>query len=79
MKKVCILDETKPCTDCGECNRCDLDPNKICDNCMKCIQTSDAEYFEIRIDDVSKPDPEMAQMLRKLLKTDQKSKDKKGN
>ena len=67
MKKACILDENKLCTDCGECNRCDLDPNKICDNCMKCIQTSDAEYCEILIDDISKPDPEMARMLRQLL------------
>ena len=25
------------CNGCGECDRCDLDPNKICDNCMKCM------------------------------------------
>ncbi len=35
--KQCILYD-RPCTDCGECDRCDLDPSKICDNCCKCIE-----------------------------------------
>lgn len=49
LKKMCVLEE-KECTGCGECDRCDLDPNKICDNCMKCIQ-GDAEYRAIMVDD----------------------------
>lgn len=49
MKKQCVLEE-KECIGCGECDRCDLDPNKICDNCMKCIN-SDAEYRAIMVDD----------------------------
>lgn len=36
LKKQCVLEE-KECIGCGECDRCDLDPNKICDNCMKCM------------------------------------------
>ena len=26
MDKMCVLDENKLCDDCGECQRCDLDP-----------------------------------------------------
>ena len=35
---------------------------------MKWVQQSDAEYYEIRIDDISKPDPEMEKLLKELLK-----------
>lgn len=46
----CIL-EDRLCTECGECDRCELDPEKICDNCCKCID-SDAEYRAIEIEDI---------------------------
>ena len=47
MKK-CILDETKICDDCRECDMCDIDPSKICDNCGKCIEiTEDKRTIEI--------------------------------
>lgn len=49
MKKRCVL-EDKECIGCGECDRCDLDPNKICDNCMKCVN-GDAEYRAIMVED----------------------------
>ena len=49
MRK-CVL-EDKMCVNCGECDVCDLDGSKICDNCGKCID-SDAEYAEIKIDEV---------------------------
>ncbi|MDD7413491.1 MAG: hypothetical protein PUK86_09805 [bacterium] len=51
-RKMCVLDETRECIECGECNRCDLDPSKICDNCMKCLKTTGADYLAIEIDDV---------------------------
>jgi hypothetical protein len=47
MKK-CVL-ENKVCTNCGECDICDLVRNKICDNCGKCID-SDAQYRGITVD-----------------------------
>lgn len=50
MKK-CVLNEQKPCTNCGECDVCDLDPAKKCDNCGKCIGF-DADSRAIEIDDV---------------------------
>lgn len=37
MNKPCVLYD-RPCQDCGECLRCDLDPNKLCDNCNRCIE-----------------------------------------
>ncbi|MBQ2711980.1 MAG: hypothetical protein IJF71_01240 [Clostridia bacterium] len=40
--KECVLYD-RACIDCGECDRCDLDPNKICDNCMKCVGDKDPE------------------------------------
>lgn len=48
LKKQCVLEE-RECIGCGECDRCDLDPNKICDNCMKCIR-NDAEYRAVMVD-----------------------------
>ncbi|MBQ9833299.1 MAG: hypothetical protein IJO48_06170 [Clostridia bacterium] len=47
--KYCILNDSKYCDDCGECNVCDLDPKKICDNCCKCIDNGDKEYNEINV------------------------------
>ena len=47
--KMCVLDETEECTECGECERCDLNPSKICDNCMKCVNSEGAEYRGIEI------------------------------
>lgn len=47
MKKCVLYD--RDCIDCGECDRCDLDPEKICDNCMKCVMGDD-EYRTLKID-----------------------------
>ena len=49
MAKPCIFYD-RECIDCGEC-RCDLDPDKVCDNCMKCV-TGDAEYFGVLVDGI---------------------------
>ena len=51
--KKCVLYD-RICNDCGECDRCDLDPNKICDNCMKCV-LGDDEYRAVLIDQVETP------------------------
>ena len=37
VHKQCVLYD-RECIGCGECDRCDLDPDKICDNCMKCVR-----------------------------------------
>lgn len=52
---MCVLDETKSCTDCGECDLCDLDRSKICDNCGKCLDeynTDEKGYVKIKIDKI---------------------------
>lgn len=45
----CVLYD-RDCIGCLECETCDLDPNKVCDNCGKCIQTQ--EYAAIKIDKI---------------------------
>lgn len=49
-EKECVLYD-RLCIRCGECDRCDLDPNKICDNCGKCIDSGE-EYAKLPIDAV---------------------------
>lgn len=52
VRNICLLDDDKFCNECGECTRCDLNPEKLCDNCMACLNKSDAEYASIEIDEV---------------------------
>ena len=61
MAKQCELYD-RECIECGECERCDLDPNKICDNCMKCVN-GDAEYRGVMIDEIQAPKEEKNQKL----------------
>lgn len=42
----CVLYE-RECTGCLECETCDLDPLKVCDNCGKCIQMEDVASIKI--------------------------------
>jgi hypothetical protein len=46
--KACVLYD-RLCVDCGECDWCDLDPDKRCDNCKKCLGEP-KDYRAIRID-----------------------------
>lgn len=41
-EKQCVLTE-RVCMACGECDRCDVDSAKICDNCRRCLQ-GDQDY-----------------------------------
>ena len=50
MARQCVLYD-RNCTGCGECDICDLDENKKCDNCGKCIMDG-REYNEIKIDKI---------------------------
>ncbi len=49
-RRKCILYD-RECIGCGECDRCDLDPEKVCDNCMQCVKR-DADYLGIEIDGI---------------------------
>ena len=48
-RQNCVLYD-RDCIGCLECEMCDLDPNKVCDNCGKCLDIKD--YATIRIDRV---------------------------
>lgn len=45
----CVLYD-RECIGCMECEVCDLDPNKICDNCGKCLDIK--EFAAIKIDGI---------------------------
>ncbi len=49
-KKECVLYD-RECIGCGECEICDLDPNKKCDNCGLCLETGE-DYARISINGV---------------------------
>ena len=42
----CVLYE-RDCIGCLECETCDLDPNKVCDNCGKFIDFDDVASIKI--------------------------------
>lgn len=42
----CVLYDHE-CIGCLECEICDLDPNKVCDNCGKCIEMDDVASIKI--------------------------------
>lgn len=44
--KQCVLYD-RECINCMECEICDLDENKICDNCGKCLDIRDDAVIKI--------------------------------
>lgn len=56
-KKECVLMD-RECTDCRECDICDLDPNKICDNCCVCIDNG-ADFKSVEIDEIIEDENEV--------------------
>ena len=51
MAYKCILHD-RICNDCGECDEwCDLNPQKRCDSCGKCIEENN-NYKIIKITDI---------------------------
>jgi hypothetical protein len=49
VAKNCVLDDSF-CVECGYCDVCDLEPDKKCDNCEKCLDELD--YAGIEIDKI---------------------------
>jgi hypothetical protein len=50
FKDECVLMD-RECMDCGQCDICDLDDSKICDDCCKCIDT-DTDFKGVYIDNI---------------------------
>ena len=44
--ETCVLYD-RDCIGCLECEICDLDKNKICDNCGKCLNIQDDAVIKI--------------------------------
>lgn len=49
MSTQCVLYD-RGCIGCMECETCDIDADKICDNCGKCLDVKD--FATIKIDAV---------------------------
>lgn len=60
-KSNCVLYDRK-CINCGECNMCDLDNTKICNNCCKCIDM-DSDYISVNIDEIIEGEEEELEEL----------------
>ncbi|MDE6868774.1 MAG: hypothetical protein K2J83_06520 [Clostridia bacterium] len=45
-KKMCELYD-RECIGCLECEICDLNPDKVCDNCGKCLDIRDDAVIKI--------------------------------
>lgn len=61
--RKCVLYD-RECIECGECNLCDLDPSKICDNCGKCIGLGDTmDYLAIKVDGIIGEDMDASEYL----------------
>ena len=48
-RQECALYD-RECIGCMECEMCDLDPDKVCDNCGKCLDIK--EFATIKIDGI---------------------------
>ena len=46
IRQKCVLYE-RDCIGWLECETCDLDSNKVCDNCGKCIEIQDVASIKI--------------------------------
>lgn len=51
--KECVLYD-RDCIYCDECFICDLDREKMCDNCEECIKPEN-DYAKIIIDEIISP------------------------
>jgi hypothetical protein len=49
----CVLEPGKQCNECGDCQICDLDPTKVCDNCCRCL--GEADYRGIEVTEIVMP------------------------
>lgn len=68
MKETnCIFNNERPCTDCGECEKCDLDSNRKCNNCGKCLEAQGVDIKAIKIDEIIEDESEVTEFLEENL------------
>lgn len=64
-KEYCIFDDTKKCSDCGQCDICDLNSSKKCNNCGKCLEMEGIDTKAVKIASVIE-DEEDAKVLQSI-------------
>jgi hypothetical protein len=57
--KRCIFSASKLCSNCGECDKCDLNPHKKCNNCGKCLELEGYDVKAISIDEIFENDSDI--------------------
>ena len=72
MADKCILQD-RDCINCGECDICDLNPNKRCDDCGKCLESDVDDYRSVYIEDFLKQHVKMDD--KGNIKIDESTKD----
>ncbi len=75
MTEQCELYD-RECIDCGECDMCDLDPTKHCDDCGMCIDEVD-EYRSVTIQDFMKEHITKDQVKKLSKKLEEKENNQK--
>lgn len=55
MITECVLDFESHCTNCGECEICDINRDLPCTNCMKCVLGEKESRF-IKVDEIRRDD-----------------------
>lgn len=65
-REYCIFKEKKPCDNCGECERCDLNSNKKCNNCGKCLEKDGFDMKGIKIDEIIESEGEAKEYNNEL-------------
>lgn len=65
--KACVLTPGKARDDCEACDeRCELDPEKICDNCFRCLEGDRRPFAQIPIGGVLFDDSNAGESLFSL-------------
>ncbi|MBC2581375.1 hypothetical protein [Clostridium sp. DJ247] len=67
-REYCIFKTSKPCNNCGECDRCDLNSSKLCNNCGKCLEAQGFDMKAIKIDEIVDDDKESIEVEKELAK-----------
>ncbi|HEX2925101.1 MAG TPA: hypothetical protein VHP38_02400 [Ruminiclostridium sp.] len=75
MKEQCELYD-RECINCGECDICDLDPAKHCDDCGRCIDEAE-EYRSLTIRDFIKEHVTKDQIAKLGKKLEEKERNQK--
>ena len=68
--------EERICTECGECDVCEQNPSKICDNCCECLNEPDTDFLAIEIEDILLGSEEIAKSYRAVNKYQYKRQEK---